>query len=208
MPTKDRRVDSYIARVPGFARPILAHLRRLVHAACPEVEETLKWGFPHFMHKGILCSMAAFKQHCSFGFWKHALLFPAESTPAAQHAETGAPGMGQFGRITALSDLPGDKSLLAIISKAAALNDAGIQHPFRVVPKHERKLVVPVYLAAALKKNPRARAAFDGFSYSHRKEYVEWLTEARTEPTRDKRLATTLAWLTEGKSRNWKYERC
>ncbi len=204
MPTTDPRVDAYIAKSPDFAKPLLTHLRRLVHAACPQVQETMKWSFPHFMHQGIVCSMAAFKHHCAFGFWNHARLLPGHSTPA----RSSGGGMGQFGRLTALSDLPADKTLLELIAKAAALNDAGVKRPVRPVPERRPPLRLPAFLVAALKKSPRARATFDAFSYSHKKAYVEWLSEAKSEPTRQKRLATALAWLAEGKSRNWKYERC
>ena len=152
--------------------------------------------------------MAAFKQHCSFGFWNHALLFSEGLKSGSRPARPVEAGMGQFGRITALSDLPGDKALSVLVCKAASLNEAGVKRRARPVPKRRPKLLAPRYLAAALKQHPRALAAFEGFSYSHKKEYIEWLTEAKTEPTRQKRLATTLAWLADGKSRNWKYERC
>src|SRR5215510_11216350 len=128
MKSKDSRIDRYIERSADFAKPVLKHLRKLVHAGCPDVEETLKWGFPHFMHKRMLCSMAAFKQHCSFGFWKRALVMG----PAANSEDR---GMGVFGRITTLSDLPSDKVLLAYIKKAASLNDQGVKVPSKPRPK-------------------------------------------------------------------------
>ena len=208
MPTTDPRVDRYISQAPAFAQPILSHVRRIVHSACPKVEETMKWGFPHFLHQGILCNMAAFKQHCSVGFWKHALLFPEERAPAGGLTEPGGNGMGQFGRVTAVSDLPTATELAELVRRAAALNEAGVKRPVREVPKAKPKVQVPRDLAAALKGNAQARTTFAGFSYTHKKEYVEWLTEAKTEATRQKRLATALEWLTEGKSRHWKYQRC
>ena len=200
MLTKDPRIDAYIANSADFAKPILTHLRKLVHAACPDVEETLKWSMPAFMHKGILCGMAAFKGHCTFGCWKHELIFPKGSE------RDGA--MGQLGRITALADLPGDKVLLGYLRKAVELNDAGVKKPAPPRPKVKKELVVPEDLAAALKKNKKASATFAGFSYSQKKEYVEWITEARQEATRSRRLQTTLQWLAEGKARNWKYANC
>jgi len=204
MPTKDPRVDAYIAKAADFAKPILTHIRKLVHAGCPEVVEAMKWSFPNFDHKGIMCSMAAFKQHCTFGFWKSELILG--STGAENEA------MGHFGRITSLGDLPKDKVLLGYIKKAAELNEAGIKKPAPVRSKVKKELVVPDYFMATLKKNKKknkkALATFDNFSYSHRKEYVEWITEAKREETRAKRMATTLEWLAKGKSRNWKYERC
>jgi len=204
MATKDPRVDACIANAADFAKPILKHIRKLVHTACPDVEETIKWQFPTFMYKGMLCGVAAFKNHCTFGFWKHELLFGRNGTD--KRAEEG--GMGQFGRITQLSDLPKDAVMLGYIKEAMRLNDEGVKVPSRSQPKVKKPLVVPAFFLAALKKNNKALATFDGFSYSHKKEYVEWLTEAKTEETRQRRLATTLEWLAQGKSRNWKYANC
>jgi uncharacterized protein YdeI (YjbR/CyaY-like superfamily) len=201
MPKKDPRVDVYIAEAAPFAQPVLKHLRALVHKGCPGVEETLKWSMPSFTYKGILCGMAAFKEHCTFGFWKHDMVVGAESEAKANDA------MGSFGRITGVSDLPADKVLLGYIRKAAELNEAGIKKPAR--PKRDRKeLQIPASLTAALRKNKKALENFEGFSYSHQKEYVQWITEAKRDETRDKRLATTIAWLAEGKPRNWKYANC
>ena len=194
---KDPRVDAYIAKSAAFARPILNHFRRLVHAACPEIEETMKWSFPNFLHHGIVCNMAAFKAHCAFGFWKGRLLF--KDSPHA-----GA--MGHLGRITSLSELPGDAELIGYIKQAIKLNESGVKQPPRNLPK--KKLRVPPWFRSALNKNKKALATFDNFSYSHKKEYLEWLIEAKTEETRARRLATTLQWLAEGKSRNWKYKNC
>ena len=200
MPTTDPRVDEYIERSADFAKPILLHIRKLVHKAAPDISETMKWSFPHFDHKGMLCSMASFKQHCAFGFWKQPLLekdaFPAQKT-----------AMGSFGRISSLRDLPDDKLIIALIQQAVELNDKGI----KVAKKPsagKKELVVPDDLSAALKKNKAARATFDKFPYSCKKEYVQWITEAKTDATREKRLTTTLEWLAEGKRRNWKYENC
>ncbi len=199
MPTVDPRVDAYIEKSAEFAKPILTHLRKLVHKACPDITETMKWSFPHFVHKGTVCSMAAFKQHCAFGFWKQTLLesdaFPKNKT-----------AMGSFGRITSVKDLPTDKVMIGLIQQAVELNEKGIKVPKKPVEKKE--LIVPKDLTAALSKNKTAKAAFEKFAYSHKKEYVAWIEEAKTDPTRNKRLATTVEWLSEGKSRNWKYEKC
>ncbi|MEW6156965.1 MAG: YdeI/OmpD-associated family protein [Verrucomicrobiota bacterium] len=201
MPKKDPRIDAYIAQSADFAKPILKHLRKLIHQGCPEVEETMKWSFPHFMYKGILCSMASFKQHCAFGFWKGALIFG--DTPEGRKAADEA--MGQFGRITALSDLPKDDVIIKYVKEAVRLNDAGVKLPGREKSKERKELVVPEVLKAALKENQKARTTFDEFSYSHKKEYVEWITEAKSEATRQRRLETAIQWMAEGKSRNWKY---
>jgi hypothetical protein len=193
---RDSRIDAYIARSAEFARPILAHLREVVHEGCPAVVETLKWSMPSFEHQGLLCGMGAFKRHCTFGFWKHGLVVGKVS---------GDDAMGQFGRITRISDLPPRRTLLAWVRKAAKLNEDGVMVPR---PKRAvRKFSVPADLAAALKKNQAAASYFEGLSPSHRREYVEWITEAKREETRTRRLATTLEWLAAGKSRNWKYER-
>ncbi len=202
MGTRDPRVDAYVAKSAAFAQPILQHLRELVHRACPEVEETMKWSFPNFTYKGMLCSMAGFKAHCSFGFWKGTLLFGKGHSAG----KTGREGMGHLGRLTALADLPPDKVLVRYLREAMRLNESGAKVPRQ--PPRKEKLVVPAYFTAALKKNKAARATFEDFSYSHKKEYVEWVREAKTEETRRRRLDTTLAWLAEGKPRNWKYARC
>jgi hypothetical protein len=200
MPTTDPRIDAYIAKSADFAQPILKHIRSLVHAACPDVVETMKWSFPHFEHQGVLCSMAAFKQHCAFGFWKGKLFLP-------QGDELGDNAMGQFGRITSIDDLPSKKVLLGYIKQAVKLNEEGVKAP--KPPKKEKgKLIVPPYFRAALKKSKKAQATFDNFSPSHQREYVEWVTEAKQEATRERRLATAVEWLAEGKSKNWKYENC
>ncbi len=201
MPQIDKRVDAYIAKSADFAQPILTHLRQVVHVACPDVEETLKWGMPTFLYHGILCSMAAFKQHCTFGFWKGKLIVDEQGRQADE-------AMGQFGRLSSVKDLPAKKVLVGYIHKAMALNESGVTVPKPKKPKVKKEIVIPPDLAAALKKNAKARAAFDAFSPSHKREYIEWITEAKREETREKRLKTTIEWLTEGKSRNWKYMNC
>ena len=197
MGKRDVRVDAYISKAADFAKPILNQLREAVHASCPDVEEDMKWSFPHFMYKGMLCSMASFKEHAAFGFWKGSLIF-------GDQAKSGE-AMGQLGRLTKPSDLPAKKVLAGYIKSAMALNDDGVKVarvPKRAAPKAVR---VPEDLAAALKKNKKAHAAFAGFSPSHKREYIEWITEAKTAGTRARRLETAVDWMGEGKSRNWKY---
>ncbi|HEY0677797.1 MAG TPA: YdeI/OmpD-associated family protein [Chitinophagaceae bacterium] len=203
MPAYDPRIDAYIQKAAPFAQPILEHLRELVHKACPQVQETMKWSFPHFEYKGILCSMAAFKQHCSFGFWKAALL-KDEKQLLNRHGDT---GMGHFGKISSLKDLPSDKILTAYIQEAVHLNEDEIKLVSRTKAAPKKEPQTPPELLSALKKNKAALKTFENFSPSHKREYVEWITEAKTEATRDKRIATTIEWLTEGKIRNWKYVR-
>src|SRR5438105_3554921 len=159
MARTDPRIDKYIAGSAEFAQPILAHLRKLVHTGCPEVEETIKWGMPSFLYKGILCGVAAFKEHCTFGFWKHDLLFGNNLTAQKRAAEA----MGSFGRITKRADLPSDAQLLRLIKEAVRLNNAGIKRETKPRPKGNRELVVPAYLAAALQKNTKAQTTFDSF---------------------------------------------
>jgi len=201
MGTKDPRIDKYIANAAEFAKPILNHMRELVHKACPETEETIKWGFPHFDYKGMMCSMAAFKQHCAFGFWKAALIKYKKLMENAKSESA----MGHLGRITSLNDLPSDKVLMAYIKEAKKLNDDDVKLPIKPVAKEKKELVVPNYIQKALKKNKPALKIFEGFSPSHKREYVEWITEAKTNKTRNKRIATTIERLSEDKSRNWKY---
>lgn len=201
MGTRSERVDAYLARSSEFARPILERLRELVHRGCPEVEETIKWGAPHFEYHGLLAGMAAFKQHVSFGFWKGKLL----EDPHGILDPEGFGGSGNL-RLTSLEDLPDEAVFLDYLRQAMALNEEGVSLP-RSAPDERPELEVPDDLQAALAESPPARETFEAFSYSHRKEYVEWITEAKREATRQKRLATAIEWLAEGKSRNWKYER-
>ncbi|PYI92663.1 MAG: hypothetical protein DME97_10190 [Verrucomicrobia bacterium] len=198
MASKDPRIDAYIAKSADFAKPILKHLRKVVHAGCPQVEETIKWSMPHFDYKGMMCGMAAFKEHCAFGFWKADLIL-------ARAKQTEKSGMGSFGCIKSLKGLPSEKTLIGYVKKAAALNEAGIKAPGRTEPKKRAPIPVPDYFAAALKKNAKARETFESFSPSHRREYLEWIIEAKREETRTERLAKTIKWLSEGKPRNWKY---
>jgi uncharacterized protein YdeI (YjbR/CyaY-like superfamily) len=199
MGKRDDRIDAYIAKSAEFAKPILTYLRELVHTACPEVEETIKWSHPSFIYKGILCGMASFKEHCSFGLWKGSLILGTGRDKD---------GMGSFGRITSLKDLPPKKELVAYIKEGVKLNETGVKSPARAKPKTPRPVIVPDDLTAALQKNKKALATFEGFSPSHKREYIEWITEAKTEATRSRRLETTIEWLKEGKPRNWKYMNC
>ena len=200
MASKDLRVDVYIAKSAAFATPILSHLRKLVHANCPDATETIKWGMPFFEYKSrIFSNMAAFKAHCAFGFWNGALLMIDSKLDKA---------MGQFGRITSLADLPGEKEIARIIKAAMKLHDEGAKSPSRAKPAEKKELVVPDYFLAAVKKNKKALATFEAFTPAKQKEYVEWITEAKTEATRDKRLTQAVEWMAEGKVRNWKYLHC
>jgi uncharacterized protein YdeI (YjbR/CyaY-like superfamily) len=195
----DPRIDAYIARQADFARPILEHLRRIVREAAPGVEETIKWSMPHFTYKGrLFAGMAAFKAHASFGLWQ----------ASAVLGETGSErdAMGQFGRLTSIADLPPERELKALIERAASLAEAGPKPRPKKPPKPE--LATPADLRAALDAEPKAAATFDAFSPSCRREYVEWVTEAKRPETRSKRLAQAVEWMAEGKRRNWKYENC
>jgi hypothetical protein len=202
MGTRDPRIDAYIEKSADFAKPILTQLRESVHEHCPDVEETMKWSFPHFMYQGMLCSMASFKQHCAFGFWKGSLVVDA-------HGRTLAQAMGQFGRIGKLSDLPSKSALRGFIRKAMALNQRGVSARERKLKAGPRKpLRTPSYFVTALRTNKAALGAFTAFPPSKKREYIEWITGAKTDATRSKRLAISVEWLSQGKSRNWKYEKC
>ncbi len=201
MGQRDPRLDAYIAKAAPFAQPILTHIRDVVHEGCPDVVETMKWSSPFFDYAGSpLCAMSAFKEHCRFGFWKGRLVLGDE---ALGDEET----EGGWARVASVKELPPKRKLLAFVKKAAALNADGVKV---VRPRKAAKgeLAVPDDLATALRqrKHAKARAAFDAFSPSHRREYVEWITEAKTDATRQKRLEQTLAQLAEGKSRHWKYQ--
>jgi len=198
----DPRVDAYIGKSAAFAQPILNHIRRVVHEVSPLITENIKWGMPFFEYKGTLCQMAAFKQHCAFGFWKAGrlndpdhLLNPGEEASA-----------GSFGRVNTLNDLPTENVLKDFVLQAMQLNESGVKTPVvKKAPAEKKEIVVPDYFVAVLNGNPKAKEAFEKFSYSHKKEYLDWLIEAKTEATRQKRLETAVEWLTEGKSRMWKY---
>lgn len=198
----DARIDAYIDQAAPFAQPILRHLRALIHQACPEIEEAFKWSRPTYLYRGrLFCGTAAFKAHATFGIWHQdmAKVFDQEIGKSNQ-------AMGVLGRITALEDLPSDAMMLRYIKTAKKLHDDG--KPTRSKPQPRAPLPVPTDLAAALKKNKSAAATFEKLPPSHRREYIEWLTEAKRDETRQKRLATTVEWLAEGKSRNWKYLNC
>jgi len=195
----DPRIDTYIDKSPDFAKPILNFLRATVHEACPSVQETMKWSRPHFDYKGILCGASAFKEHCAFGFWKGSLIVSAKDNKNVD-------AMGQFGRITSLKDLPSKKQLIGYVKAAMKLNEDGVKSPLMANRKARKPLPTPKDLAAGLKNNKAAQKSFDAFSPSQRRDYIEWITEAKTDDTRARRLVTTLEWLAEGKTRNWKYE--
>ena len=199
----DQRVDVYIEKAAPFAKPILLRLRKLIFQACPEAEETIKWSFPNYeIHGAMLCSMAAFKEHCSFGFWKASLL--KDPDRVLHLAERNA--MGHLERLSSLKDLPADRIMIAYLKEAALLNKNKVK---TVKPKAapKKELPIPKALEAQLKKNKKTWAVFEAFSPSNRREYVEWINNAKTELTRNKRIETTVEWVGEGKSLNWKYKK-
>ena len=202
MGKKDARVDAYIAKSPDFAKPILTYLRDVVHEGCPELVETMKWNTPTFDHHGIVCSMAAFRRHCVFGFWKAPLL-TLDGKPLVTKMESGA---GQFGKLTSVKDLPARPKLRKLVKDAARLNESGVALK-RAPRAAARPVEVPVDLTRALHKNAKARAVFAAFPPSHKREYVQWIAEAKTPETRQRRLQTAVEWMSEGKPRNWKYMR-
>jgi len=196
MGAKDPRVDAYIGKARPFARPILKQLRKGIHAGCPDVVETIKWSAPAFDYKGFLCGMAAFKAYCSVGFWKSSVL---EGMPDTQEA------MNCLGRVGSVEELPPEQSIIQLVKQAARLNEEGVK--IKREPKAPKgPIKVPSYFAAALSKNKKAKAAFDAFSPSHRREYIEWIADAKQDATRQRRIATALQWIAEGKGRNWKYQ--
>ncbi|MGI8400779.1 MAG: YdeI/OmpD-associated family protein [Gemmatimonadaceae bacterium] len=192
MGKRDPRVDAYIAKSADFAKPILNHVRGVVHESCPPAEETIKWGFPHFLYEGILCAMAAFKGHCAFILWKGSLIVGNGDRDA----------MGHLGRITKLSDLPAKKVLTGYIKAAMKLNEAGVKSPTRSKPKAKKPVAIPAEFRRALAGNKKAAAAFRTFPPSHRREYTEWIAEAKGEDTRKRRVEKAIARISSGKSRN------
>jgi uncharacterized protein YdeI (YjbR/CyaY-like superfamily) len=203
------RVDMYIAKAKPFAQPIMEHLRQLIHKGCPEVEETIKWSMPFFEYRGvILGNMAAFKEHCSFGFWGQEIGAVLREAGIVQRG-----GMGTLGRITSVKDLPPDKQMLSLIRQASVFIATGqytspIAARNKVVKPPKAAVEPPSEFTAALKKNKKAAAAFAAFSPSCKREYVEWIADAKRDETRQKRIATAIEWIAEGKQRNWKYQNC
>lgn len=191
MGQRDPRVDAYIAKAPAFAKPILIEIRERVHAACPDVAEDIKWSHPQFIYRGSLCSMTAFMQHAVVHLWGES------AVPGGKEPKSSGP-------LTSVADLPPRKAFAASIKKVMALNEAGatMRRAPRAAPK---PIVVPDDLVAALRKNVRASAAFDKFPPSHKREYVEWITGAKREETRARRLETAIRQIAEGKPQNWKY---
>ncbi len=201
MAKKDPRIDAYIGKAPDFAKPILLKLRKAAHAGCPQVEEGIKWSVPAYLHNGILCMTAGFKQHCMLVFWNNAALKKALK-------EKGDSGelLGKLRRIKKAADLPSDAALKQLVKQAAALGSAGVK-PVRPKKSKAAKAEVPADLKAALTKNKKAQAGWAALSPSKRRDYIDWLNEAKRAETRQKRLATAIGWIAQGKGRNWKYER-
>lgn len=201
MGRRDPRIDAYIKKAAPFARPVLKRIRKAVHAGCPRVEETIKWGMPAFEYEGPLCGMAAFKAHAALGFWKASLLRKGKAAPGLAAEKS----MGQFGRIASVDDLPAERTLIALVRRAAALNEKGVK--VTRVRKQKAALPTPRDFMAALRKNGASLRAFQGMSPSHRREYVEWILEAKRDETRSRRIKTAVEWISLGRERNWKHAR-
>lgn len=202
MAKKEKAIDAYIAKSADFAKPILNHIRELVHKTCPDVEEKMKWSFPHFDYRGdMMCSMAAFKQHAIMGFWKASLMKDATLLAKARSEES----MGHLGKLTSLKDLPSDKKLTAYIKEAMKLNELGKKLPAKNNETVKKELEVPDDLLTAIKKNKKALQVFEVFSYSNKKEYAAWIAGIKSEETRKKNIETAVEWIAEGKIKNWKY---
>lgn len=197
---RDKRIDTYIENAASFSQPILKHLRNVIHKTSHQIIENIKWGMPCFEFHGILCNMASFKNHCTFGFWKASLMKDKILIKNAQ-AET---AMGHLGKLTSLKDLPADKKIMDWIKEAMALNEKGIKVE-KKKPAQAKLLKAPNYFINELKKNKIAFRIFEKFSQSHKNEYLEWIIEAKTEPTRIKRMQQAIEMMTEGKPRKWKY---
>jgi uncharacterized protein YdeI (YjbR/CyaY-like superfamily) len=198
----DSRVDAYIAKSAPFAKPILEHLRQLVHSASPLLTETMKWGFPFFDYNGSVCQMAAFKEHMGFGFWKQKQLNDPHKLIKEEDGTAGS-----FGKITSLNDLPSDEILIDFIQQAIKLNEPENKKPAvkkETAPK--APIEMPVDFADLLAANPIALEGYNKFSPSHKREYLEWIVDAKSDATRQKRMETALEWISEGKSRHWKYK--
>lgn len=202
MSNADPKVDVYSENAEAFARPIMAHLRGLIRAACPDVTETVKWGIPHFDYRGeMMCIFAAYRAHCAFSFWKDSLM-----SDARLKANADLPAAKRFmGKLTTLADLPSDAELTAWIREAMSLNERGVKLAPRKSTGAPKPVGVPAAFAERLAANPSVKAVFEGKSASFQKEYNLWIGEAKTDATRDKRIDEALAWIADGKGRFWKY---
>jgi uncharacterized protein YdeI (YjbR/CyaY-like superfamily) len=198
----DERIDAYIAKSADFAKPILIHIREVVHKASPLINETVKWGMPFFDYKGPICMMAAFKQHCGFGFWKASRLNDPDKLLQGSDAEAAA---GSFGRIASLNDLPSDEALIGFIHQMIAMNESGVKEPKKPsTPKAE--FPMPADFDKLLKADLVTMGNYEKFSPSCKRKYLEWFADAKSDATREKRMQQALEWIGEGKTRNWKYK--
>lgn len=197
MKNTNPRVDEYIEKAQPFARPILKHVRELMHTGCPDLTETIKWGMPHFEYHGVIASMAAFKEHAVFGFWKQDLI------PGMNQYVKEKEAMGSWGRITSLDGIPPDKDIIGFVKVAAKLNEEGI-----TLPRRAPKPVVvnmPDDFLKEIRKNKKAFETYEAFSPSNKRDYADWITDAKTDETRQERMKTAIEWMSEGKPRMWKY---
>ena len=200
MGTRDKRVDAYIAKAGDFARPILTELREIIHDTCPDVQETIKWSAPFYDYHGTMCMTPAFKQHCKLGFWNSRLVYDEAARKAGLHEK--------LDRIESVKGLPPKKVIAGFIRKAMELNEQGVKSPTRSKDRPPRaEIAMPKEFKSALGKNKKAKSTYDAFAPSHRREYLQWITEAKTEATRDRRIEQAVEWIAEGKQRNWKYQR-
>jgi uncharacterized protein YdeI (YjbR/CyaY-like superfamily) len=198
MASRNKAFDAYIANAPEYAKPILEKIRETVNGVSPEIEEELKWGHPSFTYKGILCGMAAFKEYCAFHFWKGGLIL--------EDKKQGEQMWAQLGKLRSIKDLPPKKVIQGYVKKAMELNDLGTQAPKRPT-KPKKPLAMPDSFMAAIRKNKQALVTYEKFAPSHQREYIEWITDAKTDETRDRRIEQAVEWMSQGKPRNWKYMR-
>ena len=198
MKRRSSEVDRYIRSSAVFARPVLRRLRTFFHRADPRISETIKWGVPHFEYQGILGSMAAFRKHVSVGFWKGGMI----GDEAGVFESAGNRKMTML-RMRDVADVPSADLMLVYIRRAVALNERGMRIPAR--KRTAVRVAIPSFFSNALRANRKASDVFSRLSRSHQREYVDWLTEAKREETRQRRMATAIKWLSEGKPRNWKY---
>ena len=196
----DPRVGAYIAKSADFAKPILNQIREVVHKASPLITETIKWGMPFFDYKGPVCQMAAFKEHCAFGFWKASRLYDPGNL-----LKIGDGAAGNFGRIETLSDLPSDEALIYFVNEAIQLNESGEKPAIKKAAKPKAEIEMPDDFAELLDRNIAAKEIYGEFSPSHKREYLEWIVDAKTDATRQKRMQQAIEQMVEGKSKNWKY---
>jgi hypothetical protein len=195
------QINQYMAELPEWQRRMLVRLRQLIHEAAPEVEEAWRWDKPHFDNAGIMVGLCAFKEHVAVWFHKGALLKDTKKLFEAT-ARTEEKGMRAYKLHE--GDKINEAAFLDLVKQAVAVNDKGTK--LREAKPTKKALVVPEDLEQVLRKDPTAWANWEAFPVGHRRAYVEWVTDARQEETRKRRIAQSLEKIREGEQQEERHQ--